>query len=270
MVRFLLRKGVNIHAVSDGRRDTALHFAVMCPWEPRRLELVQILINAGRNPHSHNLQGETPFTIAIKRGYSSVVELLLSCNVPIHANILLFILRQSSTPQIIQSLILKGADVRPTMSNGDTVLHLAIAEYVGGTCLDLVKIFIQAGCNPTAYDSEGKTVLEAAIKRGHTLVVDHLLACNVPFPHDILLTALQLRSTLQMVQFLIHEGADVHSTAMSNGDAVLHLAIADSHLEGMCWDLVRSFIDAAAIPPLAIPKEKQSWQLPSSVDTRQW
>ena len=246
VVRFLLRKGADIHAVSDGRRDTALHFAVMCPWEPRRLELVQILINAGCNPHSCNLRGETPFTIAIKRGYSSVVELLLSYNGPFPPNILPIVLRETLSPQIVQSLVRKGADVHSTTSNGDTVLHLAMSERDESRCLDLVKSFIEAGCNPASRNSKGQTVLDAAIQRGYTSVVDLLLMRSVPLPPDILLFALRRRSSLNIVQLLIQKGADVHLTT-SNGDNVLHLAMSERD-ESRCLDLVKSFIEAGCNP----------------------
>ena len=43
VVRFLLSRGVDIQAVSDGHGDTALHLAPLCPWEPRSLELTRLL-----------------------------------------------------------------------------------------------------------------------------------------------------------------------------------------------------------------------------------
>lgn len=246
VVRFLLRRGVDVNAISDGSGDTALHLAAMCPWEQRSLELTQMLISAGCNPHTCNIQGETPFTIAVERGYLSVVEHLLSCNVSFRPDILPIMLQQRSIPEMVKLLIHKGAHVHSTASDGDTVHHLAISSYIESSCLDLVKSFMGAGCIPTTYNSQGKTVMEIAIEHGYTSVVEHLLSCNVPFSLNILPSVLRNRSTPQMVQLLVREGADVHATT-SDGDTVLHLAVAE-YPASTCLDLLHMFMDAGCDP----------------------
>ena len=266
VVRFLLDKGVDVQAVSDRRRDTALHLTAMCSWEPRSLELTKLLVAAGCSPHVHNSRGETPLAIAVGRGYISVVEFLLSCNVSLPSDILHVALRRRQNLQMIQWLVLRGANVHAITSSADTVLHLAILghqeydlededEYEGDDShedykeserLDLVKSFIEAGCDPTACNSAGQTVLEAATQRGYTSVVEHLLLCSVPFPPDILPTTLQRRSTPQMVEFLIRNGVDVHSTT-GDGDTILHLAIA-GYPERTCLDLVKNFVNTGCSP----------------------
>ena len=254
VMRFLLRRGVDVNAVSDGRGDTALHLAAMCPWEPRSLELTQMLIDAGCGPHARNLRDETPWIIAAERGYSLVVELLISSNVPLPPDILLLALRKHSAPQIIQALIHKGADVHSTTPNGDTVLHLTIAIYVARTGWDLVKSFIKAGCNPAARNSKGNTVLGAAIKYGRTSVVELLLSCNVPLAPNILLFALRRRSASQIIQSLTRKGANVHSTT-SDGNTVLHITTA-MYVERTSWALVKSFIEAGCNPTARNSKGK--------------
>ena len=242
VVHFLLRRGADINAVSTRRRDTALHLAAMCPWEPRSLELTQMLINAGCRADLHNLRGETPMIIAVQRGYLSVVEHLLSSNVSFPPDILQIALRGHSPSRVVEFLIHRGADVNSTTSIGDTVLHLAIHGYIESTCLDLVKRFIKAGCNATSHSSKGKTVFEVAIKRGYSSVVEYLLSCNFPFPPNILPFALQNRSTPQIIESLIHKGADVLSTT-SNGDSIFHLAISKCS-ESTGLNFVKIFIEA--------------------------
>ena len=183
-------------------------------------DLVESFIQAGCNPTTRNFKGNTALEAAIEPGHTLVVERLLSCNDPLPPDILLFALRKRSAPQIIQSLIRKGVNVHSTTSDGGTVLHLAITQYAERIYWDLVKNFIGAGCNPTACNSRGNTVLEAAVERGQTLVVDLLLSHNVPFPCDVILLALRHRLSSQTIQCLIRQGADVHSTT-SDGDTVV-------------------------------------------------
>ena len=240
MVRYLLEKGVDIQAVSDGSRDTALHLAAMCAWEPRSLELTRLLLAAGCNPHLLNSRGETPLTIAVKREYISVVELQLSFNNSLPSDILLLVLpRPPPNPRTIQWLMDRGANVHAVTSSGDTVLHLAIAWISGESeCLNLVERFINAGCDPTARDNSGKTVLEAALAREYTSVVEHLLARNHPVPREILLAALQLYKPPWRFWLPSTE---------SEWGTVLHLAIT-RHTEPTSLDLVKRFIDAGCNP----------------------
>ena len=239
VVRFLLKKGANIH-VSNASGDTALHLAATCPWEPRSLELTRILLDAGCNPDVRNLRGAIPLTIAMRRGYFLVVERLLYVSPP--SDILPIALRQRTTSQMIQFLVHKGADVHFTTFDGDSVLHLAIAGYAESACLDLVGSFIEAGCNPAICNFEGETVFHIAIDRGYTSVVEHLVSTNAPLPPDIMSFALRKHSTPEIVEVLIRGGANVNST-IPNGDSVLHLAIAE-YAESLCLDLVKIFIEA--------------------------
>ena len=178
---------------------------------------MKYFVNAGCSPTAYNAKGKTVLEAAFEREYASVVEHLLSCNDPVPPNILPIALRRCLTPEIIQSLLRKGADVHSTESNGDTVLHLAIAiaGYLESECLDLVKSFINAGCSPTACNSAGKTVLEAAVEATYTSVVEHLLSCNVPVPPHILPVALRGCCSPQMIELLVRTAA--------NGAAIVSL-----------------------------------------------
>ncbi|KAG9316938.1 hypothetical protein JVU11DRAFT_3021 [Chiua virens] len=112
MVRVLLKRGANIHAVSPGYNDAALHLASMCPWEPRALELTNILMDAGCNPTARNGRGETPMTIAMKRGYATVVEHFLSSSISTPSHILLHAIKRRMNPQMVQVLIRRAQTVR--------------------------------------------------------------------------------------------------------------------------------------------------------------
>ena len=246
VVRFLLRKGVDIHAISDGQGHTALHLAVRCPWEPRRLELVQLLMEAGCNPTTRNSEGKTVLALAIELGYSSTLELLLSHDVPIPSDILPFALQERSALQVVEFLIQRGADLHSTFE-GNTVFHLAVIRYSQSKCLELVKTFIKAGCIPNTTNSWGKTIFEVAIEHEYTMLVELLMLFNLPLPPDILLVTLRKRPhSSRMIKFLIQKGADLHSTT-STGDTVLHLAITE-YPEFRSSDLVQNLVRAGCNP----------------------
>ena len=255
VVRFLLQRGVNVHAVSDGG-DNALHLAAMCPWEPRSLELTKLLIHAGCNPHILNSDDEAPLVVAVRHGHCSVVELFLSCNVPLPSNILHLALERRRNSQMIEFLLHRGADVHAVArSSGNTILHCAIAgsmlyrheqndrERQELECFGLVKRFLKV-CDPTTRNFTGKTALEIAMQRNFTSVVELLLSPDVPLSPDTLPIAVWRGSTLEMVEGLIQRGADVCSIT-SSGDTALHFAISeyDADEETRCT-LVKRLINA--------------------------
>ncbi|KAG9315367.1 hypothetical protein JVU11DRAFT_4513 [Chiua virens] len=172
VVRFLLQKGVDVHAVSRGR-DTALHLAAMSPWEPRALELTKMLLDAGCDPGSRNEREETPLTVAVRRGYITVVEYLMSRRAPLPSRILLFALQKRQKPRMIQSLLRGGANIDACTLGGDKALHLVVMDLdelqdededdededdIYGPCeeyqeserLELVKLLLAAGCSPNS------------------------------------------------------------------------------------------------------------------------
>ena len=242
MVKVLIRGGIDVNStMSNG--DTVLHFAIANYDESTCLDLLDTFIEAGGDLAIRNFAGKTAIYVAIKLHSTSVAECLLSRNAPLPPDILAFALRRRSPPQMIRSLIRRGIDVNPTMSNRDTVLHLAIATYEESPCLDLVNVFIEAGCNPALCNSEGKAAFHVAIERQYPSVVGCLLSHNVPLPPGILAFALRRRPTPQMVKCLIRRGVDVNCTT-PDGDTVLRLAIADFHDESACLDFVNVFIEA--------------------------
>ena len=260
VICFLLQKGVDVHVVSGQRRDTVLHLAAMCPLEPRSLELTRLLINAGCDPRTPNSDGETPLVVAARHGHCSVVELLLSCNVPLPSDILHVALERRWNSQKIEFLLRSGANihavVQPTLN---TVLHCAIIgpkldedpdgregngyKHQESECFALVKRFLKACCDPTMRNSSGETAVEIALQRSFLSVVELLLLANVPLPPNALLIAAQQNLTLEMVDYLIQKGVDVQSTT-SDGDTVLHLALARYYTEETCRKLVKRLINA--------------------------
>ena len=110
-------------------------------------------------PLIRNSKGETALQTAIKHKYVSVIKLIVSDNVTLPPS-----LQQRMPPKQVRFLIRNGADVHATPSEGETIPHLAITNYDGSACLELVKSFVEAGSDATICNSEGETALHTAIK----------------------------------------------------------------------------------------------------------
>ncbi|KIJ08961.1 hypothetical protein PAXINDRAFT_44599, partial [Paxillus involutus ATCC 200175] len=77
---------------------------------------------------------------------------------------------------MIQMLVDKGADVHVRMSNGDSVLHVAIHHYTRSrNLLEIVKILVDSGCDPAVCNSDGRTPLHIAAIKGNVSLVKYLL-----------------------------------------------------------------------------------------------
>ena len=187
LVRLLIRNGADVHSTLNG--ETVLHLAITKYKDILCLELARSFITAGYDTTTCNSKGETVLHTAIKRRHTSVIEFLLSRNDPLPCGILPFALQQCFFPKIIRLLIHNGACVNST-SNGETVLHVAI-KYKEPLCLELVRSFVEAGCNTAIYNFEGETALDTAIKYECTSVIELLRSYNVPLPRSTLPFALQ-------------------------------------------------------------------------------
>jgi ankyrin repeat protein len=233
MIRLFLDRGCDVDVVSP-TGDTALH-CVIWGSESRNpeddcLQSVQVLVDAGCNPSACNLVGDTPLHLAASLGYVSVIKYLLSQHAPLPPDILLLKPlppHQISLHSTIRFLIREGADVHILSANGNTPLHLLLANFamLSDECLECVKILIDAGCNPCLPNALGETPFDVAAKNGHLPVVEYLFSLDSPLSPSILLSAsgCGFWSATPIIKFLINKGANTHVTC-PNGDTVLHLS----------------------------------------------
>ena len=196
---------------------------------------MKILIDAGCDTTALNSTRETVLEIAMQRSFTSMVELLLPCDVPLPPDVLLTALQRGTTLEMVEYLIRRGADVRSTTSDGDTVLHLALADMdrTEEECCKFVQCLVNAGCNPSTCNSMGKAVLLAAIERSFSSVVELLLLFSVSVPPDILHTALG-HCKPQMVQVLtrkVYDNDHLRIASGSNCEWVTQLPLAIPYSE---------------------------------------
>ena len=160
--------------------ETIFHLAIANYDESVCLELVKCFVGAGGNTTICNSKGESALYTAVRRGYTPVTELLISHKVPLPHDILPFALQQHSSPQLVRLLSCNGADMRSISPEGETVFQLAIANYNESTCLELVKIFVEAGGNTDVCNSTGESVLQTAFAHGYISVVELLFSHDNP------------------------------------------------------------------------------------------
>ena len=162
--------------------DTPLHLALKLSDENRCLMLAKLLVEVGCSPLEGDADDKPPVHIAVVRGFISVVEYLLSQHVPLPSRIL-FAALQTTLPkriEMIRLLIDKGANVHTLRPNGDALLHVAMRSLDRSVCPEIAKIFIDAGCNPSASNQNGETPLCIAAKQEYREIGNYLLLFGVP------------------------------------------------------------------------------------------
>ena len=127
---------------------TILHDAIVCK---RSAEVMELLLQAGADPDVADTFGETAFHAAVKRGFWSLLRLLLRYSKAAGKIASTRIQKQ----QAIASLI-------TAYRRGRTLLHVLCEEGQE----DIVELLLQAGADPDVADTLGETALHAAVKHG--------------------------------------------------------------------------------------------------------
>ena len=190
----LIRRGADVRGIAADETPF-LHAAVLALDERHGLAVVQELIGAGCDPFQCNAYGETLLHIALDRGFSLIVDYLLSTGKPLPPDALFAILR-SSLPgawkaQRIFSLVRGGADVRGLSADENTLLHVALhildSEHSN---LAVVRELTGAGCDPFQCNAHGKTPFRIALDRKFSLIAETLLSTERPFPPSVMFAIL--------------------------------------------------------------------------------
>ena len=209
ILSFLVYRGADVGAL-DEDGNTLLHVAMSELKETQCLTTTKILVEAGCNPFTPNFTNKQPIHIAVSRGFSSVVEYLLSHALNTEAS------------------LRKGADVHPLDKDGGTLLHVAMSIHEETKCLTITKILVEAGCNPFTPNIANKQPIHIAVSRGFPSVVKYLLSPT--FNTDASL----------------RKGADVHALDQ-DGNTLLHVAMS-IHEEIRCLTTTKILVEAGCNP----------------------
>jgi ankyrin repeat protein len=157
----------------------------------RHKEIVSLLLECGADVHAHNGKGEEPLFVAAMNGDIAIAKLLLDKGAYVSANdrydaTPLHIAINNTEEKMARFLISKGASVNGPYGYSVTPLHLAIRNNLRA----LAKFLIAMGAHLNAVDHTGRTPLY------------HAVSSN---------------ANLEMVEFLIKQGADVRKEVISEG-----------------------------------------------------
>ena len=267
MVQLLVNHGANVSYIapngdhllhvllrSAGEEDECLEIIPMLILETQCCGTTRVLAEAGCDPFAFNNANEQPIHIAVSQGFLAVVELLLYYYNPtasLPPDLLFTALHSPKRYSMVRLLVNHGANVSYTSPNGDHLLHILLSSTEEDDCVEITKIFCEAGCSLLAPNARGETPLHIAVSRGSISVVDYLLLRNVPFPSDILFFALRSRFSPifafeEMIASLVHKGADIHARDPDQ-NTVLHGAMWIAP-ENLCLEVTKLFIAAGCDP----------------------
>lgn len=170
LVRMLLSAGANVNeAENDGW--VPMLFAIF----RENLALSQLLLEYNANPYIESLQGQSPYSIAMERGYNEILNYIDQWRIRREQidglNTLLFEAAMDGHVNAIEEALKQGAEVDVTNVNGYTPL---IAASKAG-CLDCVKILLTYDADPNRIEADGWSALTFASSNGSMDLVKMLL-----------------------------------------------------------------------------------------------
>ena len=203
IVRLLLDIGAN-PTIADKYGDSCLHAAINGHCSTKT---IQEILDHGAHVNAVNQDGDTPLLLACSTAQADTVRLLLHAkadpniayidgNASLHAAI-----AADCNKETVLEIINYGADVNAVNKRGRTALLLGCFFRQ----LDLVKVLLKAGANPSIDDEEGFSCLHAAIDG---------------------------RCSKDTLQALIHHGARIDATRKDGTNALLR-ACSTGHSESV-------------------------------------
>ena len=151
---------------------TPLHIAAL----NGNIKIINKLLEKGADIHIKSEESKIPLFLAIEKGHSEAIKILLNRT---YVNRFLILNRSmylisaiiGRNKAIFESLFQNKGDVSTTLKDGTTLLH--IAAQAG--CEDILRTFLDSGADIYAKRNDGRTPLHQAVEGGHAEIVDILL-----------------------------------------------------------------------------------------------
>ena len=161
LVKILLHKGADSN-IADGNSDSSLHSAI---YGQCSAGTIQEIINHGVHINATNEDGATPLLLACSTAQTESIRLLLKAksdvnSADVHGDTSLHAaITAGCSNETLQEIIDNGGDVNAGNKRGRTALLLSCFY----RHMDLVRVLLGAGADPTIADEEGFSCLHAAI-----------------------------------------------------------------------------------------------------------
>ena len=218
VVEFLADRGASL-TMKDAAGYTALHHAAMGGNSRNVLRLIEL----GASVSKVNYEQTTALYLAAENGHTEAVRLLLEHGADakqgnFYGMTPLMLAAQGGHLQVIQLLLKNGGNLSTPDEGGHLPLHYAAM----GDQADVVKLILEKSGNAFTKASDGNTLLHLATR-------------------------------LELVQYLVEQGADIHATN-SYGRTALHSAAEKGQFDTIKYLLNQgadiNSLDASGCPPL--------------------
>ena len=214
-VKLILKQGVDVNVEND-ECDTALSMAIFYNMD---LDIVEQILNAGEDPNVVLSWGRTPLSLAVREEDYNVMNLLLRRDAVFNTESEYyedFVLSHANGMFLYKSLVRKGFAIR---TDDD-----AIILYVKNAGSYMLQKALEAGANPNATDSAGKSALAWALEhpRHPQGVAARLIRNGADFSPPLLIKAIRLRWR-ELVTAILERELDVNVTD-ERGCTALHYA----------------------------------------------
>ncbi|MCX5753137.1 MAG: ankyrin repeat domain-containing protein [Candidatus Krumholzibacteria bacterium] len=199
-----------------------------------QMEVMTFLLENGANPNEVPPDGESPLMNAAGAGKRDAVRLLLDKGADPNYRLNEFTALMASfwrpDPEVVRMLLAKGADVKLTGETGSNVLH-RFAQ-TPNVPVEIARLLVEAGADPTKRNDEGFTPLTLACERGYTDIVKYFASKGADVSNaggafkSTGLHAAAAKGYGDLATFLIESGAPVNA---EDSDGHTPLYYADRH-----------------------------------------
>jgi ankyrin repeat protein len=177
-----LNKYPNVTGYPNPRTGTHLLFDALMNNIDSFYALRRILADPHTPIDARNQNGETALIWAVKNGESIYIRLLLNHDADVTLadctgqTALHYAAAQGENIQILETLMVRGADPNVQDSNGDTPLHAA----AGAGRPDSIQTLLESQADPSILNKAGKTAFEVAKNYNAAIILSHALKKPIP------------------------------------------------------------------------------------------
>ncbi|MBN2135920.1 MAG: ankyrin repeat domain-containing protein [Acidobacteria bacterium] len=227
-VKFLLEHNPQVDLKTIEENYTALHLVCKTKYRMKknRLQIAEMLLNAGADPDVKDESSTTPLHMAVTYGFKELVVMLIQRGAQINAETgyhNLTPLHEAASAgnlELVKMLISMSADVNADGRSGWTPLHAAKDA-------EVAKVLVEAGAKVNAVSSKGLTPLSEAIAKGDRQLSEYLISVGADVTHKLTKTnrtLLHYAGNPDVADLLINSGIDPFQKD-TWGYTVLHTAV---------------------------------------------